>query len=522
MSDMQVIDSVNPRSGVATPSRARLSTPEQVDAAADAAKESAASLEAMGREGRALLLETIAAELRLDADSLVDTCVQETGLGEERLRGELERTAAQLEFQAQIAREGSYLNPTIDHATDTATGQTPDLRRMCVPIGPIAAFAASNFPFAFSVAGGDTASALAAGCPVVVKAHSSHPETSVQTFATVQRAVTVSGAPPGIVGMVFGQAAGTRLVEHRAIQAVGFTGSVAGGRALARVAFDRPDPIPFFGELGSVNPFVVTPAAARARGASIAALVVQSFTLGAGQFCTKPGLLFVPSGPAGDAFVSAARKATADSIAGHSLNAAIHQDFHRIMDELEAAPDVVMTVGRPAAEMGSGPGFTVRSLLLETPASEFGADHVREHFGPLAVVVRYDSLDQLTEILRGLPGALVGTVHGELEDDVAREVAAILARSCGRLVWNGVPTGVAVTWAMHHGGPWPSANDSQHSSVGATAIERWVRPLAWQGVPEDLLPAELREGYNSIPRRIDGALRWQGGEASLQHTDGPC
>lgn len=502
MDGTKVICSVDPRSGEATDSAARLTTTEGVNAAVDAAAESGAQLAQMGREGRAHLLGAIAAELRADAELLVGTCVRETGLGEERLRDELKRTATQLEFLARVAREGSYLDLTIDHATDGPAGRTPDLRRMNIPIGPVAVFAASNFPFAFSAAGGDTASALAAGCPVVVKAHSSHPETSVRTFAAIQRALAASGAPHGAAGMAFGHTAGISLVGHPSIGAVGFTGCVAGGRALARLAFDRPDPIPFFGELGSVNPFVVTPAAARARAASIAPLVVQSFTLGAGQFCTKPGLLFVPVGEYGDALVDAARRETAESVAGYSLNAAIHEDFQRIACELADA-EVLTTVGRAA----SGTGFAGRSMLVEIDAAGFGAQHLHEHFGPLAVVVRYAGIEQLAGLLRGLPGALVGTVHGEQDDDAARSVADVLARSCGRLVWNGVPTGVAVTWAMHHGGPWPSAHDSRHSSVGAAAASRWVRPLAWQDTPDDILPAELRDGFDSVPRRVDGTLR---------------
>lgn len=502
MNASDAIDSVDPRSAVATPSAARPTTAEEVDAAVRAAVDAAGHLSAIGRDGRAALLDAIAAQLRAAAEPLVATCVRETGLGEDRVRSELERTAVQLSFLGQVAREGSYLGLTVDHATVPPAGRTPDLRMMNVPIGPIGVFAASNFPFAFSVTGGDTASALAAGCPVVVKGHSSHPQTSLDTFDAIQRALDASGAPEGTVGIVFGRDAGISLVDHPAIRAIGFTGSVAGGRALARRAFERPDPIPFFGELGSVNAFVVSPEAARARAASIAAEVVASFTLGAGQFCTKPGLLFVPHGPDGDALLAAARRATAESVAGFSLNSAIYEDFQRVSREFDGSGSAT-TVGRAASD----DGFAVSSLLVEIEAADFGDRYVQECFGPLAIAVRYADAAQLAALLSRLPGALVGTVHGEPDDELAREALALLAPRCGRLVWNGVPTGVTVAWAMNHGGPWPAAHDAQHSSVGAASIGRWVRPLAWQDAPEDAIPAELRDDFDALPRRIDGELR---------------
>jgi NADP-dependent aldehyde dehydrogenase len=374
---------------------------------------------------------------------------------------------------------------------------------MLVPLGPVAVFGASNFPLAFSVPGGDTASALAAGCPVVVKAHASHPATSRLCFEVMAAAARDVGAPEGTLGIVHGVRAGADLVAHPAVRAVGFTGSATGGRALLEIIAARPDPIPFFGELSSLNPVVVTPAAAAERGERLAGDLIGSATLGAGQFCTKPGLVFVPGGTAGDGLVAGMAAAVAGSPSQVLLNAGIADAFDRISGRLESVAGVV-----PLARGGSaGAGFRAAPLLLATSAAGLPAEVTEECFGPVTVVARYDSREELMAALDVLPASLTATVHrGEGETDLPAEVSRRLRPKAGRMVYDGFPTGVAVAWAQHHGGPWPSTN-SQHTSVGATAIRRFLRPVAWQNAPSDLLPEELTDSFEGIPRRVDGVLR---------------
>lgn len=498
-----VVSSVDPRTGLATASDARMTHPSDVPAIVSAAADTASALVALGREGRAKLLDVLAAELEGDAQELVAVCHRETGLPRARLKGELSRTAAQLRFMGEVIRDGGYLDLTVDHAKTVGESRVPDVRLMKVPIGVVAVFAASNFPFAFSVAGGDVASAIAAGCPVMIKAHTSHPQTSVRTLAAVHRGLAAMGLDTATVGAIFGREAGIALAVDPPIRAIGFTGSVGGGRQIAKLATERDEPIPFFGELGSVNPFVVTPAAAAARPEEIAAALVGSLVLGAGQFCTKPGLVFVPEGSAGDILLEAARSATAATIAGHSLNQNIFETYIRESESLAATEGLRVTTGEVAET-----GFAVQAMLVEVESAELTVELVTERFGPVAIVARYSSMKELSSTLRDLPGALVGTVHGEEEgDSVAEAALALLAARCGRLVWNGVPTGVVATWAMNHGGPWPSAYGSTFSSVGAAAIDRWLRPIAWQDVPDSLLPTELSEGHSDCARRVDGRLR---------------
>ena len=436
-------------------------------------------------------------------DDIVAVADRETGLGATRLNGELTRTCYQLRLFAEVVREGSYLEAAIDHAGDTPMGPRPDLRRMLVPLGPVAVFGASNFPLAFSVPGGDTASALAAGCPVVLKAHSAHPATSQLCFEVMAEAAAKAGAPAGTLGIVYGQAAAGALVAHPAIQAVGFTGSVRGGRALLQIIEQRPDPIPFFGELSSLNPVVVTPHAARERGERLGAELAGSATLGAGQFCTKPGLAFVPAGADGDRLVGAMAQTVSELDPQVLLNAGIAGSYEQISSKLAALPAVqTVAQGRPA----HGSGFEAVPLLLTTTAADLPAEATEECFGPVTVVARYDGTAELFTALRAMPSSLTATMlRGDGETELPGAVAEQLRSRIGRLIYDGYPTGVAVSWAQHHGGPWPSTN-SQHTSVGATAIRRFLRPVTWQNAPTDLLPAELADGYCAIPRRIDGAL----------------
>lgn len=367
-------------------------------------------------------------------------------------------------------------------------GPLPDLRRTAVPLGPVAVFTASNFPFAFGVPGGDTASALAAGCPVVVKTHPSHPGLSAELARVVAHALERAGAPRGVFASVSGVAAGRRLITHPAIRAAAFTGSLAGGRALLDLANSRPDPIPFYGELGSLNPVVVTPAAAMARAAEIGRSWVESMTLGGGQFCTKPGLLLVPSAAADDV-AGAAAAALAEVGAPVLLNTAIR-------DRFDGGVDLLRGYGREllCAEASFLEGLAVQPVVARRTAQEaLQQPHVLDEvFGPVGIVVEYTGFDEVVAVLGRIGGSLTVTVHGEQDDPDASGAVELAASMAGRVVWNGFPTGVAVSRSMQHGGPWPASTSSRDTSVGSAAIRRFVRPVTYQGLPDALLPPELR------------------------------
>lgn len=500
---MTDVASVDPRTGRAVEVVAQETSTEEVDQLCRAALGAAPALEDLGRAGRARLLRAAADALEARRDDLVDVADRETGLGGGRLNGELTRTCYQLRLFAEVLEEGSYVEAAVDHPGDTPMGPRPDLRRMLIPIGPVAVFGASNFPFAFSVPGGDTASALAAGCPVVLKAHGSHPATSQLCFEVLTDAVREAGAPEGTLGLVHGLTAGADLVVHPAIRAVGFTGSLTGGRALVELIESRPDPIPFFGELSSLNPIVVTFAAAKERPEEIATGLVGSFTIGAGQFCTKPGLVLVPSGADGDVLVGAMSSAVESAAAQVLLNQGIAAAYTRATARLCELPGVTTAAtGQP----GAGEGFEAVPLLLTSEAASLSEDLTEECFGPVTVVVRYGDREELLAALDVLPSSLTATVlRGAGETALPGEVCSRLRHRAGRFVYDAYPTGVAVSWAQHHGGPWPSTN-SQHTSVGTTAVRRFLRPVTWQGSPQELLPAELHDDCSTVPRRVDGVL----------------
>src|SRR5579859_781833 len=466
--------------------------PETTDAGVDAIVAAAVSAAPAWGSGsapgrRAEALEAVADALDARAGELAAIADTETALGETRLTGEVARTTGQLRLFASVLRDGGYRDIVIEHAE----APRPDLRRIARPVGPVAVFSASNFPFAFSVAGGDTASALAAGCPVVVKAHEAHPRTSLRTAMVVTGSLTSAGAPAGVFGLVHGVQAGLRLLRHPDIAAAGFTGSTAGGLALARVCAERPVPIPFYGELGSVNPCVVLPGAAFARPAGVATGYAGSLTLGTGQFCTNPGLLFVPEDVG---LLSAIGEAVGASAGGPMLSGRIFAGYEDAVAEAGDHPGVTeLAAGRP----GAGPwGATPR--VFQITLKEFAADLAvlsRERFGPAGLVITYPSVPDLLPVLAALPGNLVGTVHadpGSPEDlDLARQVVAALERVAGRIVFNGWPTGVAVVAAQHHGGPWPATTVPAYTSVGTAAIRRWLVPVAYQNFPPELLPPGL-------------------------------
>nr|WP_168527496.1 aldehyde dehydrogenase (NADP(+)) [Streptomyces sp. RPA4-2]QIY62008.1 aldehyde dehydrogenase (NADP(+)) [Streptomyces sp. RPA4-2] len=499
--------SVDPRTGKQREQVAVEATAQEVDETVRAAHAARGAL--VDRTARAAFLRTAADLLEGAKDHLVEAADAETALGPVRLTGELARTCYQLRAFGDIVDEGAFLDVVINHPDDTATPPIPDLRRYKVPLGVVAVYSASNFPFAFSVAGGDTASALAAGCPVVVKAHPDHPALSELVAAVLRRAVR-HGIPAGVVGLVHGFEAGVELVRHPLVTAAGFTGSVRGGRALFDAAAARPVPIPFHGELGSLNPVVVTEAAAAERAEAIGAGLAGSMTLGVGQFCVKPGLVLAPASAAGDRLLKSLTDAVSDTDAGVLLD-------HRMRDNFVAG--VAERAGLPGVEApvtpGAGGEHTVSPGFLTVPARKLATagEHdllLEECFGPLTVIVRYEDESEAGAVLARLPGNLTATVQLSAEEAAGEgrgaEILAELTPLAGRVVVNGWPTGVAVAPAQHHGGPYP-ATTSTSTSVGGTAIERWLRPVAYQGAPEALLPAELRDDNPlDLPRRFNGRL----------------
>ncbi|AZS88024.1 aldehyde dehydrogenase (NADP(+)) [Streptomyces griseoviridis] len=500
--------SVDPRTGKQREQVAVEATAQEVDAAVRAAHAARAAL--ADRTVRAAFLRTAAEQLEAAEDGLVETADAESALGPTRLTGELARTCYQLRAFADIVDEGAFLDVIINHPDATATPPIPDLRRHKVPLGVVAVYSASNFPFAFSVAGGDTASALAAGCPVVVKAHPDHPALSELVAKVLRRAAAAHGVPEGVVGLVHGFEAGVELVGHPLVTAAGFTGSVRGGRALFDAAAARPTPIPFHGELGSLNPVVITEAAAAERAEAIGAGLAGSMTLGVGQFCVKPGLVLAPSGAAGDRLLKSLTDAVSDTDAGVLLDHRMRDNFLAGVAERAALPEVDSPV-----TPGAGGEHTVSAGFLTVPAARLTGEGahdllLEECFGPVTVIARYDDDAEAGAVLSRLPGNLTATVHLSAEEAAGEgrgpELLAELTPLAGRVLVDGWPTGVAVAAAQHHGGPYP-ATTSTSTSVGGTAIERWLRPVAYQGVPEALLPAELRDDNPlGLPRRVDGRL----------------
>ena len=485
-------------------------TPElerTVAAAADAAP----AVAALDPRDRAAALVSVADALEEHRTELVDIGVAETGLTAARLNGELTRTAVQLRMFADTALAGDEIDARIDEAdAEYALGARPDVRRMHLPLGPVLNFAASNFPFAFSVAGGDTASALAAGCPVIVKAHSGHPELSDATAQVVSDALRGAGMPEGTFGLIHGQENGVAVLQDPRIKAGAFTGSIAAGRRLADIAAARPAPIPFFGELGSVNPVFVTAAAVAERADDLASGLVTSVSGSAGQLCTKPGFVFLPEGHGLDAAIASA----AENVAEHRmLGPRIASGFARRRDEILAA-DGVRVITDGGVRLDDDEQGWVTATVVAVSLDDFRRNHnvlIEEAFGPLTIIVETQAGTDLASLLpEFFAGNLTGTVHLSAEEAAGTtgnrtELAALvdaLSQQVGRVLFNGWPTGVAVTPAMQHGGPWPATTNDSSTSVGSAAIQRFVRPVAYQSAPEALLPAALRDDNPlGVPQR---------------------
>ncbi|MGY2894749.1 aldehyde dehydrogenase (NADP(+)) [Deinococcus sp. UYEF24] len=502
---VRTLRAVNPLSGEPFGPAFAVTTPAELEALVLAATKVAPEYAETSGQQRGAFLRRAAAEIEALATEIVAAAMLETGLSEVRLRGEVGRTANQLRLFAGVAEEGSWVDARLDRP-DAARkpAPKPDLRSLLVPLGVVAVFGASNFPLAFSVAGGDTASALAAGCPVVVKAHPAHPSTSALVAEAVQTAARECGLPAGVFALVYddGFEAGLTLTKHPAVRAVGFTGSRTGGLALIKAAQERAVPIPVYAEMSSVNPVVFTEAAlARTDAAQLAASISGS----GGQLCTQPGLLFVPEGETGDRFVSALGQAIA-SVAACALLTPGIQAAYRSGTAAYAGHSDVRTVQGHEAEDG-----LYHAQLYQTTLEAFQAapELAHEVFGPVSLVVRYGAVDPLTTTLEGLEGQLTATLHADPSElpGLSRLTLALRERA-GRLVLNAFPTGVEVGHAVVHGGPFPATGDGRSTSVGARALLRFSRLLAYQDFPDEALPPALQSG-NPL-----GLLRIQDGEAT--------
>jgi alpha-ketoglutaric semialdehyde dehydrogenase len=484
-------------------------TAEEVNLAARLASEAFILYARTSGRDRGAFLRRIAARIESISAELIERAAQETALPPARLQGETARTCGQLRLFAQVVEEGSWVMARLDRADpDRKPAPKPDIRSMLRPLGPVVVFAPSNFPLAFSVAGGDTASALAAGNPVIVKAHGAHPGTSELAGRAVQEAVRECGMPEGVFSLLFGGGAeiGAALVKHPLVKAGGFTGSRSAGRLLMDLAAERREPIPFFAEMSSTNPVFILPGALRERGESIAAGLHASFTLGAGQFCTKPGMVFLPHGPDATLFKEKLCQLVAVAAPFHLLTAAIHSSYGSSVAQRKSNAAVKLVAEAPPV---SGRGFSVSSALFETDAgSLLGSDLDAEIFGPTTLLVTHSNRDEVLQIARNLEGHLTATIHGTDRDlGEFGDLIGVLEHKVGRLIFNGFPTGVEVSHAMVHGGPYPATSDSRFTSVGSQAIFRFTRPVCYQGFPDEALPAELKdENPLGIWRMIDGQM----------------
>jgi NADP-dependent aldehyde dehydrogenase len=484
-------------------------TPAEIDAAARSAERAFEIYAALPPSRRAEFLRAIAQQTLALGESLLARAQTETALPPARLESERARTVSQVLLFAELIEEGSWVGARIDRPlTDRKPQPRPDLRRMLFPIGPVAVFGASNFPLAFSVAGGDTVSALAAGCPVVVKAHPAHPGTSELSAAAIGRAARETGMPEGVFSMIHGTSpeVGITLVTHPSIRAGAFTGSLRAGRTLYDAAALRPEPIPVFAEMGSSNPVFLLPGALGERGEAIAKGFAASVTLGSGQFCTNPGLVVLVDAPAASAFLQTAGDLLSKTAAGTMVHAGIKSAYDQSVAEVSRLSGV--RVAARAQGSGAHPETEAHAALFLTDAATYAGEAALadEIYGPASVAVRCASRPEMVRLARSLHGHLTATIHGT-EGDLAdfSELVAVLRRKAGRLVFNGFPTGVEVCHAMHHGGPYPATTDSRETSVGSAAIHRFARPVCYQDFPQSALPEELRNANpRGIWRLVDG------------------
>nr|BCX00706.1 MAG: fatty aldehyde dehydrogenase [Bacteroidota bacterium] len=499
---------INPATGSKLEPCYRSATYGDVDRAARAAAEAFPALVLSPAEVRARLLERIAEHLEASAPRIIARADQETALGRGRLEQELRRTTGQLRLFAEVLRAGWWRDVRLDRADpDRKPTPKPELRSFRLGMGPVAVFGAANFPLAFSVAGGDTASALAAGCPVLLKAHPAHPGTSELAAQAILRALDELKLPAGSFALLFdaGFSVGRALVRHPAVRAVAFTGSRQGGMALWRLAAQRPDPIPVFAEMGSLNPVLVLPGALRERAEAIAEGLYASFTLGAGQFCTRPGLVLLPRLPEAERFRRRLRALLEQSQPGCLLTERIHAGYQQGLARLQEAG--LQPFWRPSPPRSESP-WPADPTVWEAPLAMFWqrAELHEEVFGPTTVLLWYEEPEELSLFVAHLEGQLALCLQAANPDqELARRLIEEALHRAGRIVWNGFPTGVEVGYSTVHGGPFPATTDSRFTSVGARAIERFLRPVALQNVPTELLPAALTEQRG--PHLLDG--KWQ-------------
>ncbi|QNH01194.1 aldehyde dehydrogenase (NADP(+)) [Pseudomonas sediminis] len=496
--------SLDASSGEALPYTFIQATPEEVDAAAQAAAAAYPTYRNLSAVRRAEFLEAIADEIDALGDDFVALVTRETALPAARIQGERGRTSGQMRLFAKVLRRGDFYGARIDRALpDRQPLPRPDLRQYQIGVGPVAVFGASNFPLAFSTAGGDTASALAAGCPVVFKAHSGHMATAECVADAVIRAAEKTGMPKGVFNMIFGGGVGEILVKHPAIQAVGFTGSLKGGRALCDMAAARPQPIPVFAEMSSVNPVIVLPGALKARGATVAKELAGSVVLGCGQFCTNPGLVIGIRSAEFSDFVAGLADAIGAQPAQTMLNAGTLRSYANGVAQLSGHAKVSRLAGNEQDGNQAQPQLFKAdvSMLLE-------GDHLlqEEVFGPTTIVVEVADSAELTRALQSMHGQLTATLIAEREDLSAfRDLLPLLEVKAGRVLLNGYPTGVEVCDSMVHGGPYPATSDARGTSVGTLAIHRFLRPVCYQNYPDEVLPEALQNANPlGIQRLVDG------------------
>ncbi|MGE5112884.1 MAG: aldehyde dehydrogenase (NADP(+)) [Acidobacteriaceae bacterium] len=505
----RTFSAINPATGESLSPAFQVATREDVDTACTLAHNAFPAFSRLTGRERAAFLRTIADRIEAIGPALVETAMHETALPSPRLQGETARTCGQLRLFAQVLEEGSWVQARIDSADpNRKPAPKPDLRSMYRPLGPVVVFGSSNFPLAFSVAGGDTASAFAAGNPVIVKAHPAHPATSELVGQAIVESVRQCKLPEGTFSLLFddGIEAGSALVQHPLVRAVGFTGSHRGGRALMDLAAARPDPIPVYAEMGSTNPVFVLPGAAKERGEQIAAGLHTSVTIGAGQFCTKPGLVML-----GDDFaplvITKLRELISATPESVLLTGGIRSAF---CSGVAARKNAGVTLVAEGASDPQAAGYNVATALFETTAGNLENDPrlAEELFGPSTLLVRYSNREELYRLARNLEGHLTASVHATEQDlrDFA-DLFAILETKAGRVILNGYPTGVEVANAMVHGGPYPATSDGRSTSVGTQAIYRFVRLVCYQGFPDSVLPDELKDANPlKIWRMVDGAL----------------
>ena len=505
------LESLDASTGEALPARFYQATPEEVDSAANAADEAFAEFRQLKPERRAEFLEAIADEIDQLGDDFVALVCRETALPAARIQGERGRTSGQMRLFAKVLRRGDFLGARIDLALpERKPLPRADLRQYRIGVGPVAVFGASNFPLAFSTAGGDTASAFAAGCPVVFKAHSGHMATADQVGCAIIRAAEKTGMPKGVFNMIFGAGVGERLIKHPAIQAVGFTGSLHGGNALSKMAAEREQPIPVFAEMSSINPVIVLPQALAARGSTVAKDLAASVTLGGGQFCTNPGLVIGLRSPGFSGFIEQLRQHMAEQAAHTLLNAGGLRNYAKGVAHLLDHAGITHLAGHAQSGAQAQPQLfkaDVSLLLKRDPLLQ------EEVFGPTTIIIEVEDDAQLKAALLALRGQLTATLMGEADDLTGYQwLVPILEQKVGRILVNGYPTGVEVCDAMVHGGPYPATSDARGTSVGSLAIDRFLRPVCYQNYPDELLPQALQ---NSNPLNVQRLVNGEWNSASI-------